>query len=49
MKGRRRTVEDAQLEEDLKGTRWEMKSRQRKSSAGTRRKKARRQEKGNNG
>lgn len=45
-KGRRRSQEEAQLEEDLKGTIWELKGRQRKSSAGTRRKKARREEKG---
>jgi hypothetical protein len=39
----KRSPEDAQLEEDLKGTIWEKPERQRRSSAGTRRKKARRE------
>lgn len=44
-KKKRRSPEDAQLEEDLKGTIWEMPKRQRRSSAGTRRRKARQEEK----
>lgn len=45
-KKRKETEEEKELEKDLKGSPWE---RPRKSSAGTRRKKARREEKGSNG